>query len=110
MRCLRRRIPGSALAAAAAVFVVGMGLLSSCGGRGDPAVGGPSPRPVVFYRDEPVWAYGSTIRAGDQTYDVGRKFVWGIERTPYGLYLELGRRRDGDGPSVDVFFDGTRQT
>jgi hypothetical protein len=80
-------------------------MLSACGDD-EPAA---QPRPVVIDPDALVWAERSTVHVGDETYDLGRRIVRSMERTPYGLYLEL-TRHPLNGPFVDVFFDGEDMT
>lgn len=87
-------------------------LLAGCGDDegGDPALSTPTgePRPLVFPPDELVWADRTMVHVGDRAYDVGR-IVESVDRTPYGLYLEL-TRDPIKGPFEDVFFDGTSMT
>ncbi|HEU5038742.1 MAG TPA: hypothetical protein VFT70_17175 [Nocardioides sp.] len=81
------------------------GMLAGCGEEKAAS----EPRPRVFDPGQLIWAERSTIHVGDRTYDVGRRIIESMERTPYGLYLEV-TRDPIHGPFKDVFFDGTTMT
>lgn len=80
-------------------------MLTACGDEEPEA----EPRPVVIDPDALVWAERSTVHVGDETYDLGKQIVYQMDRTPYGLYLEL-TRNPVMGPFTDVFFDGEEMT
>ena len=85
----------------ALVVVPGIGVgLGACGG--DAASPPPAPRPVVVPADALVFAEWTTLHVGDTAYDLGRRRVQELDRTPYGVFVRAGHRT--------FFFDGETRT
>lgn len=91
-----------------ALPVLVLAVLAGCGEEGAPTPSG-EPRPAVFEPGQLTWAQRSTIHVGDRTFDLGPDLVESIDWTPYGVYLRL-TRDPVDGPSHEVFYDGTTMT
>jgi hypothetical protein len=99
--------------AVALLGLVLMSPLTGCAESSGSDVGlgtpGGKPRTRLFEPGQIVWASGSTIHVGAQTFDVAPQRVHAIDWTPYGLYLELFEDAI-NGPYASVFFDGERMT
>ena len=62
--------------------------------------------PVIYEPGQLVWAKGSMVHVGDESFTVGRRqTVDRIDWTPYGLFLRLSTNPH-DGPFSVAFYDG----